>query len=70
MDAVAAAFADHLALCLRMSIDLPILRRERDLWKMDGAILTDNTLMEKFRTLWVQLKRQKGLFSDSTMWWD
>ena len=42
VDAIAAPFTDHLAVCLRLSIDLPIMRRGRGLWKMDSAVITEN----------------------------
>ena len=34
VDIAAAAFTDHLAVCLRLSSELPILRTGRGLWKM------------------------------------
>ena len=40
VEAVAEAFTDNLAVCLRMSVDLPILRAGRSLWKLGSAILT------------------------------
>ena len=70
VEAIVAPFTDHLAVCLRISIDLPIMRRGRGLWKMDSAGIAENACTEKLRTLWVQLQRQKGYFPDLTMWWD
>ena len=70
IETVVAPFTDHLAVCLRISIALPIMRMGCGLWKMDSAIITENTCTEKMRTLWAQLQRQKGAFSDRTMWWD
>jgi len=70
VEAIIAPYTDHLAVCLRISIVIPIMRRGRGLWKMDSAVITENASMEKLRTLWGQLQRQKGYFPDLTMWWD
>jgi len=70
VEAIVAPFTDHLAVCLRISIDLPCMRRGRGLWKMDSFVITENACTEKLRTLWGQLQRHKGYFSDLTMWWD
>jgi len=43
VETIVARFSDHLAVRLRISIDLPILRWERVLWKMDSAVITENT---------------------------
>ena len=69
MEAILAPFTDHLAICLRITIDLPIMRRGHGLWKMDSAVITENACAEKLKTIWGQLKRQKGYFFDLTMWW-
>jgi len=68
--AIVAPFTNHLAVCLRISIYLPIMRTGRRLWKMDSAVINENACTEKLRTLWGQLQRQKGYVPDLTMWWD
>ena len=57
MEAIVAPFTDLLAICLRISMDLPIMRRGRGLWKMDSAIITEKACTEKLRTVWGQLQR-------------
>ena len=52
VEAIVAPFTDHLAVCLRISIDLPIMRRVRGLWKMESAVINENACTEKLRTLW------------------
>jgi len=69
VEAIVAPFTDHLAVCLRISIDLPFTRRGRGLWKMDSAVITENARTDKLRTLWGQLQRQKRYFLDLIMWW-
>jgi exonuclease III len=67
VEAVAAEFTYHLVVCLRMSVDIPKMQRWRGLWKLDSAILMENRCKERLCTQWEQLKRQKGLFPDSTV---
>jgi exonuclease III len=40
-ETVAAAFTDHHAVMLKLTIDIPILRRGRGRWKMNNALLED-----------------------------
>ena len=67
VEAIVAPFTDHLAVCLRISIELQIMRRGRGLWKIDNAIITEKTCTQKLRTLWGQLQLQKGYISGLTM---
>ena len=57
MQNLAAAFTDHLAVCLRLSVVEPIMRRGNGYWKLE-----DKTVIEQFKILWDQLKRQKNVF--------
>ena len=41
VEPIVAPFTDHLAVCLRISTELPIMRRGRGLWKMDSPIITE-----------------------------
>jgi len=41
VEAIVAPFTDYLAVCPRISIDLPIMRMGRGLWKMDSAVITE-----------------------------
>ena len=70
VEAIIAPSTDHLAICLRIAIDLPIMRRGRRLWKMDSAVITENTCTENLRTVLGQLQWQKRYFPDLTVWWD
>jgi len=51
METLAAAFTDHLAVCLQMTVEEPIMRRGPGYWKMDVRILEDKTSIEQFETL-------------------
>ena len=70
VEVAAAAFTDQLAVCLRPSSELPIMRTGRGLWKMDNDILTAITGWNKMQTLWEELQRQKRHYPDTAMWWD
>jgi len=66
VEVIVAPFTHHLAICLRISIALPIMRKGRGLWKMYIAVIIGNVCTEKFRIIWGCLQRQKGYFADST----
>ena len=70
METLAAAFTDHLAMCLRMTVEEPIVRRCPGYWKMDVRILECKTSIQQFKTLWDQLKRLKHAFPNAPMWWE
>jgi len=38
IETIGAAFTDHLAVCLHLMVDVPILRTERGYWKPDGTL--------------------------------
>jgi hypothetical protein len=42
VETVAATFTDHLAVVLRLTVDIPILRRGRGIWKMNAAFVEEN----------------------------
>jgi hypothetical protein len=69
METLAAAFTDHLAVSLRLSVVEPIMRRGHGYWKMDARILEDKTVVEQFKILWDNLRRQKSVFPKTPIWW-
>ena len=70
MEAVVVAFTEHPAVCLRLKIYVPVLRRGRGLRKLNNTILTENQCKEAIRTQWEQRKKQKPNFPNINMWWD
>ena len=70
METLSAAFTDHLAVCLRLSVVEPVMRRGPGYWKMDARILEDKTVIEQFKILWDQLRGQKNVFPNTPMWWE
>ena len=69
VEIVAAAFTDHLAVVLRLTVDIHILQRGRGIWKMNAAFIEENRCKEKLLEKWDLWKRQKRIFREATMWW-
>jgi exonuclease III len=53
-----AVFTDHLAVCLYLKQDKPILRMGRGYWKLDSTLFDNSTITQKLTTLWGQLQQQ------------
>ena len=51
VETVAVAFTDHLSVVMRLSVDVPIVRRGKGFWKMNNSILSE----EAFKTLNAEL---------------
>jgi hypothetical protein len=56
-----AAFTDHLAVILRISLDVTTVQRGRNYWKMDAALLSDAGVQETLQQRWMGWKRQQNL---------
>jgi hypothetical protein len=70
IETIAAAFTDHSAVCLRLTVDVPVVRTWRGFWKMDNTLLDDPTIMGQLRDIWGQLKQQQRFVHNAPMWWD
>jgi hypothetical protein len=70
IETIAAAFMDHSAVCLRLTVDVPVVRIGRGFWKMDDTLLDDTIIMEQLRDIRGQLKQQQRFFPNMPMWWD
>ena len=69
MATVAAAFTDHLAVVLRISMSAPLLRRGRGTWKLHSDILTSTPAMEVIQHHWPQWKNLQHLYPNINLWW-
>ena len=67
---VAAAFTDHLAVILRLSIEVPLARREKGYWRMNVSFLGESTFQNKLRTYWAKWQRQMNYYPDTLTWWE
>jgi hypothetical protein len=61
MQDIAAAFTDHFAVCLRLTLDIPIMQKGWELWKLGDTILNVTDCKDKLRAQWEQWTRRKGL---------
>jgi len=49
VETVAAAFTDHLSGAMRLSVDVPIVRRGKGYWKMNTSVLSEEAFKERLR---------------------
>jgi hypothetical protein len=57
IETAVAAFTDHLAVILRISLDVTTVQRRRSYWKMDEALLSDARIQETLNQRWIEWKR-------------
>ena len=62
VETVAAAFTDHHAVMLRLTVHIPILRRGRGMWKVNTALVDDAECKAKLCHQWEHWTRQYGTF--------
>ena len=51
IEKIAAAFTDHYAVCLRLTVDVPFVRIGRGFWKMDNTLLDDSIIVDQLRDM-------------------
>jgi hypothetical protein len=62
-----AAFTDHDAVVLLLSINNMGMRQKRSRWKMDSITVTDPAVQEKFRIEWARWQRSRPYYADELM---
>ena len=70
VETVMAAFTDHLAGCLRISLDAPLLRRRWRRWKMNIKLLEEANFTDRLQQEWSRWKQQRKKYLNSLMWWE
>ena len=68
VDTVASAFTDHLSVVMRLSIDVPIVRRGKRFWKMNTSFLSEKASKARLRQNWVVWRQQRRFYPDWPMW--
>jgi hypothetical protein len=63
-------FTDHLAVILRIALDVAVVHSGRGYWKMEAALLRDALVLETLRQRWMGLRRQRNLNPQIVMWWE
>jgi len=59
VETVATAFADHLSVVMRLSVDVPIVRRGKGFWKMNTSILSEGAFKERLCQKWEVCRQQR-----------
>ena len=67
METVAAAFTDHISVVMRLSVDVPIVRLSKVLWKINTSIISDEAFKERLRKKWAVWRQQRRLYPDWPM---
>ena len=70
IEIVSAAFTDHNAIVLRLSVPTGRTGWRRGRWKMDPLLVTDAVIKDKVRCAWAKWQRSKHYYSDELMWWE
>jgi len=58
VETVMTAFTDHLAVCLHITLDAPLLRRGRGRWKMNIKLLEEANIRDEVQQEWSKCKQQ------------
>jgi hypothetical protein len=69
VEAIAAAFTDHLAVLLRLSLALPCKTRGKGYWRMKPSYLDDQNFVQNFKQHWEMWRRSAHLYPSRVMWW-
>jgi exonuclease III len=70
IETVLAAFTDHLAVILRITLDGNTIRRGTDYWKMNIFLAQNISLQQKLRQQWIHWKEQSKYFPNIVMCWE
>ena len=65
-----AAFTDHLAVCLHITLDSPLLRRGRGRWKMNARLLEEESFLNLIQQEWTKWTKQREKYPESVTWWE
>jgi len=65
-----AAFTDHLAVVLRMGLDVTPMRRGRSYWKMSTTLLRDKRFQGQLRQCWTDWNKQIKHNPTMVLWWE
>ena len=69
VETVMAAFTDHLAVCLRITLDAPLLRRGRGRWKMNAKLLEEAPFRDQLQQECSKWEHQRKKYPNSVTWW-
>jgi hypothetical protein len=70
IETAVAAFTDHLAVILLISLDVTTVQWGRSYWKMDAALLSDAGVQETLQQRWMGWKRQRNMYHHIVILWE
>ena len=65
----AAAFTDHNAVIMRITIDTPPTRG-RGYWRLNTALMREKSHIDTLQEQWEKWRTHKKHYPNSVMWWD
>jgi hypothetical protein len=69
VERVAAAFTDHMAVVLRLAIEIPLPVRGRSYWKMNSSLLRSEAFETEIDVQWAKWQQRKRFYKNSVTWW-
>jgi hypothetical protein len=70
IEIVPAAFTDHEALVLRVTIPDTERNRRRGRWRLDPVLVVEEFMKNKIRFVWGKWKRSRQYYANEVMWWE
>jgi hypothetical protein len=67
---IPAAFTDHLAVVLSLSITVSTPTQRRFLWRMNITLLDDTSFQPLLQAQWLKWRREARYYPSKLMWWD
>jgi hypothetical protein len=65
-----AAFTDHLAVIIRLSLDSQSTRHGPSYWKMNASLLHETDFLHRLRVEWELWKTHEKYHPNRILWWD
>jgi hypothetical protein len=69
VETVALAFTDHLAVVLRLAVDMPLPVTGKSYWKMNTSYLNEAAFRDVIKEHWTRWQRHKKFYPNAVTWW-
>jgi exonuclease III len=70
IETVVAAFTDHLAVTLRLTLEATTMRRGTGYWKMNSALVYNQHFQAELQQQWRRWKLWRKYYPDTVQWWE
>jgi hypothetical protein len=70
VETVAAAFTEHKAVLLHVTLDTQSSCRGRGYWKMNVSLLNESTFIQSIQEGWTRWQTRKKYYPNPVMWWE